>query len=129
MPRWARSRLGSPVMSRPKKAIEPPSARSSPMMRLKSVVLPAPLGPMMRRRSPGSTARSTAAVTRSPPKDLARPLTASAVIASSRSSRRGGQAEHRPAPSPEARGAGHEPFRHEDDDGDEDGAQHEIPAL
>src|SRR6266850_7049538 len=79
MPRWARRRLGTRVMSRSKSAIEPPSGRSSPVTRLKSVVLPAPLGPMIRRRSPGSTARFTAAVTRSPPNDFSRPRTARAV--------------------------------------------------
>ena len=106
-------------------------------MRLKSVVLPAPFGPMMRRRSPGSTARSTEAVTSSPPKDLSRPRTASAV-----------EAAHRAGPSPGAAtaaaggatvravarrhrraDAGHQPVRHEDDDRHEDGAEDEVPAL
>src|SRR2546422_8099361 len=81
MPRWNRRRLGTRVMSRSKSAIAPRSGRSSPVMRLKSVVLPAPFGPMMRRRSPGSTARLTPEVTRSPPNDLSRSLTASAVTA------------------------------------------------
>src|SRR5213593_1760748 len=79
MPRWNRRRLGTRVMSRSKSAIAPRSGFSSPVMRLKSVVLPAPFGPMMRRRSPGSTARLTPEVTRSPPNDLSRSLTASAV--------------------------------------------------
>src|SRR5882672_11567562 len=66
-------------MSRSKRVTEPPSGRSSPVIRLKSVVLPAPLGPMMRRRSPGSTVRSTPDVTRSPPNDFVRLRTASAL--------------------------------------------------
>src|SRR5258705_335723 len=79
MPRWKRRRLGTRVMSRSKRLTEPPSGRSSPVIRLKSVVLPAPLGPMMRRRSPGSTVRSTPDVTRSPPNDFVRLRTASAL--------------------------------------------------
>ena len=35
------------------------SGRNSPVIRLNSVVLPAPFGPMISRRSPGSTARFT----------------------------------------------------------------------
>src|SRR5258708_7805874 len=71
-------------MSRPNRAIEPASAASSPVIRLNSVVLPAPLGPMMRRRSPGSTARSTPLVTRRPPNDFVNPLIASALTAALR---------------------------------------------
>ena len=52
--------------------IEPRSGASSPVIRLNSVVLPAPFGPMISRRSPGSTARLTLAVTRRPPNDLHR---------------------------------------------------------
>ena len=59
MPRCARLRLGRRVMSRPNSATEPRSGASSPVMRLNNVVLPAPFGPMMRRRSPGSTLRLT----------------------------------------------------------------------
>ena len=68
-------------MSRSNNWIEPPSGASSPVMRLNSVVLPAPFGPMISRRSPGSTFRLTLAVTRRPPNDLLKPLTASAVMA------------------------------------------------
>src|SRR5215468_6988551 len=71
-------------MSRPNSAIDPPSGASSPVIRLNSVVLPAPLGPMMRRRSPGSTARSTPLVTRRPPNDFVNPVMASAVMAALR---------------------------------------------
>ena len=48
--------------------------RQSPVIRLNKVVLPAPLGPMIRRRSPGATS-SRPRVTRSPPKDFSRPRT------------------------------------------------------
>src|SRR5262245_6336135 len=66
-------------MSRSNKLTEPASGASSPVIRLKRVVLPAPLGPMMSRRSPGSTVRLTPEVTRRPPNDLSRPRTASAL--------------------------------------------------
>src|SRR5262245_37758670 len=68
-------------MSRPNSEIDPASGASSPVIRLNSVVLPAPLGPMMRRRSPGSTARSMPLVTRRPPNAFVNPVTASAVMA------------------------------------------------
>src|SRR5262245_48696560 len=42
----------------------------SPLVRLNSVVLPAPLGPMMARRSPGLTSRLTPSTARSPPNAL-----------------------------------------------------------
>src|SRR5262249_46418660 len=60
----------------------PRSGRSSPVIRLNNVVFPAPLGPMMRRRSPGSTARLTFEVTRSPPNDFSSFATASALTRS-----------------------------------------------
>ena len=60
------------VMSRSNSAIEPLSGVSSPVIRLNSVVLPAPFGPMIKRRSPGATLRLTSAVTRRPPNALHR---------------------------------------------------------
>src|SRR5262245_54397537 len=42
----------------------------SPLIRLNSVVLPAPLGPMMARRSPAWTLRLTPSTARSPPNAL-----------------------------------------------------------
>ncbi len=72
MPRCARFRLGTRVMSRSNSRIEPLSGESSPVIRLNSVVLPAPLGPMISRRSPGSMARLTLVVTCKPPNDLHR---------------------------------------------------------
>ena len=51
----------------------PVSCAMSPVIRLNSVVLPAPLGPMIARRSPGGTARSTPFTAWTPPKCLRRP--------------------------------------------------------
>ena len=42
------------------------------MIRLNSVVLPAPFGPMMRRRSPGITVSDTSRVAGRPPKRFCR---------------------------------------------------------
>ena len=81
MPRCGRRRLGTRVMSLPNSAMEPESGVSSPVIRLNSVVLPAPLGPMISRRSPGATSRLTLLVTCKPPKDFDNWLTVSALMA------------------------------------------------
>src|SRR3989442_2741178 len=68
------------VTSRSKRRMAPDVTGSSPEMRLKSVVLPAPLGPMSARRSPGRTASATPSTARSPPNAFE---TASSLRASS----------------------------------------------
>ena len=50
---------GSPVTSTPSIRRRPPDGAVCPPMRLNSVVLPAPFGPMMARRSPEATLRLT----------------------------------------------------------------------
>ena len=45
----------------------------SPVIRLNSVVLPAPFGPMISRRSPGIICSDTSCVAGRPPKDLFSP--------------------------------------------------------
>src|SRR5215218_5000999 len=67
-PMWARLRAGSAVTSRPKSSTVPAVGGNSPEMRLNSVVLPAPLGPRIARRSPGRTSRSTSLTAWTPPK-------------------------------------------------------------
>ena len=135
MPRCARLRVAVRVMSRPNSSTAPESGAISPVMRLNRVVLPAPFGPMIRRRSPGSTARLTLVVTRRPPNDLQRLRTASALMAlAPRSepapSRAGGSvpACRTPRRAHQPHGAGHQALGHEHHDGDEDRAKHEIPA-
>src|SRR6266446_5391867 len=59
--------------------MRPSLGRVSPLIRLKSVVLPAPLGPMIARRSPGPTVRLTPSTARRPPNSLQRPLRLSAA--------------------------------------------------
>src|SRR2546425_8227859 len=66
-PIFARVRAGSSDTSRPKSSTCPEVAGKSPQMTLKSVVLPAPFGPRMARRSPGATSRSTSRTAWSPP--------------------------------------------------------------
>ena len=134
MPRCARRRAGARVMSRPNSAIDPLSGTSSPVIRLKSVVLPAPLGPMISRRSPGSTTRSTLAVTRRPPNDLLSALTVSAVMgcaprpaAAAHPLRRA--RTHCRAGAPQPHRARHQALRHEADDENENEAKDEVPTL
>src|SRR5262245_20295664 len=78
-------------MSRPKSRMCPPVTRCSPLIRLKRVVLPAPLGPMMARRSPRPTDRLTSLTAVSPPNDLVTParLRTAAVRSHDTSARRG----------------------------------------
>src|SRR3954462_40048 len=64
----ARVRAGAPVTSLPHSPTLPAVGGNSPEIRLNSVVLPAPLGPRMARRSPGRTARATSLTATTPPK-------------------------------------------------------------
>src|SRR5271157_841333 len=68
---------GSPVMSSPLKMTWPPSGESMPVMRLKSVVFPAPFGPMTATISPSATSRLAPFTALKPPNDLCRFLTCS----------------------------------------------------
>src|SRR5262249_44623220 len=61
-------------MRSPRKRIAPASGASAPAIRLKSVVLPAPFGPVT---VPGSIARSTPSTARRLPNALTRPDTSS----------------------------------------------------
>src|SRR3954453_18736362 len=67
MPSFARIRAGRSVISWPSNSIFPDDGGKSPEMTLKSVVLPAPLGPRMARRSPYATSRSTSRTAWRPP--------------------------------------------------------------
>ena len=57
----------SPVTSRPCSSTLPAVGRRSPESRLKSVVLPAPFGPMIPTNSPAETSSETSATIRAPP--------------------------------------------------------------
>src|SRR3954470_18644646 len=67
MPSLARDRAGRYVASAPRNSIVPDVGGTSPQMTLNSVVLPAPFGPRIARRSPWTTSRSTPSTARSPP--------------------------------------------------------------
>src|SRR6266852_4980654 len=62
------------VISRPSRWISPASGARPPAIRLKSVVLPAPFGPIMPSASPGATDRSISSAAMTDPKVLRRPL-------------------------------------------------------
>src|SRR5262249_30552679 len=67
--RW----LGQRVTSRPNSSTRPDEAGRMPVMRLNSVVLPAPFGPMIAARSPGMILNVTRRTAWRPPKFLDRP--------------------------------------------------------
>src|SRR2546428_623634 len=66
--RWA----DSPRIGRPSKRTSPPSGVSRRLRQLKSVVLPAPFGPMRPTIAPSSTSKETASSARMPPKRTVR---------------------------------------------------------
>src|SRR6516162_8420856 len=67
----------TPVTSRPSTNTLPAVGRRWPVIRLNSVDLPAPLGPITAAISPSATARSTPETARKPANDLERPRTSS----------------------------------------------------
>ena len=67
-PIFARLRAGRCVTSRPKSSTVPDDGGMSPEMTLKSVVLPAPFGPRIARRSPSATSSVTSDTACRPPK-------------------------------------------------------------
>src|SRR5579884_2837220 len=76
-PQRARRKGGTPSRLRPASRTSPRSGRSSPLIRLTSVVLPAPLGPIRPRISSGIRWRVTSWLATRPPKRLLTPSTAS----------------------------------------------------
>ena len=68
MPRSANLWSGSPMRSRSSNRMVPESGVSVPASMLNRVLLPAPLGPMMQRISPGSRVRLTPSTAVMPPK-------------------------------------------------------------
>ena len=77
MPRRARSCGASRLIWVPCRRTSPAVGASWPVSRLKKVVLPAPLGPMMLTISPWRTDRLTSSTARRPRKCLLTPVTAS----------------------------------------------------
>ena len=67
MPSRERACGGIAVMSEPSNTMRPVVGATSPVIRLNSVVLPAPLGPITASASPPSTARLTLSTALSAP--------------------------------------------------------------
>src|SRR5437667_552336 len=91
----------SPPRRRSRNRISPSSGARNPESRLKTVVFPAPLGPMRPTISPSATVRSSPSTARRPPKRLESPRTSSRLSARSSTIARGapgsgalGQEEH-----------------------------------
>src|SRR5262245_33529021 len=116
MPSRQRSCGAMPVTSRPLSFTWPRSGRRWPVIRLKSVVLPAPLGPMMAPMLPRGASRLTPPTATKPSKALTRSRTSSTACP--------------PEDSPRERadGAGDAAGEAEQEH-DQDGAQHERPVL
>src|ERR1051325_1118072 len=104
-----------PVTSRPSSVTAPASGVRWPVMRLNSVVLPAPLGPMIAAIWPRATSRLTSLTARKPPKLLRRPRTSSTRAP--------------PQTAPDRLGGAGESAGEDEQQHDEDRAQHHRPVL
>src|SRR5579885_1363105 len=119
MPRAAISCGARFWISSPRKRMRPAAIAALPVTALKSVVLPAPLGPMRAQTSPAATAKETASTALRPPKR---------TVTSARS-RRGAAsaviilvAEDGVEPRQQAR----QPARQEEDDEDDEEAEDQL---
>src|SRR6266545_657403 len=116
MPRRQRSCGGMPVTSRSLNRTLPASGLKWPVMRLKSVVLPAPLGPMMAQIEPRCTVRLTPATAKKPSKLLRRSRTSSTG--------------HSPRDAPsQAERRARDAAREDEEQHDEDDPEDERPVL
>src|SRR5713226_6684686 len=116
MPSRQRSWGAMPVTSRSLKRTLPASGRRWPVMRLNSVVLPAPLGPMMALIDPRGTLKLTPPTAWKPSKLFVRSRTSSNLAPPPEPARRRLHRARDPA------------GEHEEQD-DEDRAQDERPVL
>ena len=79
MPRRARKCEATPPRSRPSKRIVPPSGAIVPAIRLKTELLPAPLGPIIPRQWPDSSEKVTSSATTIAPNRFCKPTTSSSA--------------------------------------------------
>src|ERR1700674_193237 len=107
-----------PVVRTPARSTSPIVGRSSPLITLNSVLLPAPLGPMSARRSARSIERETPSSATTPPKRLVTDSTWSSGMFAAAS-------DHRP----ERREEAGEPARREQHDRDQHSADDEHLPL
>src|SRR3984893_9176823 len=108
----------SPLMSRPSSRTVPVLGAETDQMTVKSVVLPAPLGPMMPRISPGAARRLTSFTAVRPPKRLV--TASSSSIASHRA---------QPLPDPADQALGHEAHDHDEQAAVDDQVDADEPRL
>ena len=80
MPRRASAWVGNLARSRPSNRMRPDVGRSTALIRLKSVVLPAPLGPIRLQIAPASTSSETSLTATRPPKRLETPSSRSSGV-------------------------------------------------
>src|SRR4030095_1536736 len=113
MPMRQRSCGAMPVTSRFLKTTRPVSGLTWPVMRLNSVVLPAPLGPMMALIEPVGTGKLTPSTAWKPPR-LLRPSRTSSM-----------RAPLALEPGGEERNGAREAAGEDEEQGDEDGAEDE----
>src|SRR6185312_3467160 len=109
----------TPVTSRPLTCTLPAVGRRWPVIRLNSVDLPAPFGPITAAISPSATARSTSETARKPANDLERPRTSS-IAACSLLAAKPSCAADQPADDPAGEG---------EQQDEKDGAEHERPIF
>src|SRR5690348_18245903 len=105
----------APVMSRPSSRTVPLSGCRWPVMRLNSVDLPAPLGPITAAIWRVSTVRLTSQTARKPAKDLERPAISSTATALQ--------------PVPQERDTADDPAGEGEQQHQEDRAEHKRPVL
>src|SRR3954463_533958 len=72
IPRRTIAGAARPAMFSPSNRMRPPSGRIAPEMRLKKLVLPAPLGPITAVSDPAVKCRLTSLIALTPPKDFCR---------------------------------------------------------
>src|SRR5690242_4652560 len=124
----------TPVMSRPSTTTRPAVGCRWPVMRLNSVDLPAPFGPITAAISPSATTRSTSLTARKPPNDLERPFTSSTLhLDAGRLGtgyfRTGGALPLAAQPRIAGRHATDDPAGESEQEHEQDHPQHERPVL
>src|SRR5206468_3077995 len=119
MPSAARRCAGRPLTSEPERRIVPPSAGTTPEMRLTSVVFPAPFGPMRPSARPWTMPRSTRSTAVTPPNRFVRPTVSSNIERS----------DARKAPRSANVDERHQAARQIDDDEQEDRALEDIAVI
>src|SRR5512138_1110478 len=120
IPRAAIREGSSPAMSHPEKRTLPADGAWTPVITLKAVVLPAPLGPMSPTSSPGNTDSRNPSRALSPPNARVTPSTASSGIgALPASSRARGDRPFERREEPPELAHPHDPARAEDHQEDE----------